>query len=55
LAREELSELPASVAPVWTPVVRALTDEGFKKAVFGKLAPDLAERFNMPERGCIKH
>ncbi|HWB46986.1 MAG TPA: hypothetical protein VG900_16250 [Hyphomicrobiaceae bacterium] len=49
LSREELSKAPPSVAAIWQPIVRALTDEKLKRAMFAKLAPDLAERLQIAE------
>jgi hypothetical protein len=46
---EALALLPKPIADFWTPVVRAMTDPALRRAVFTKLAPDLAERFGIPE------
>ncbi len=49
LTAEILAKLPQGQAEFWTRVVRAATDPAFKRAVFTKLASDLAERFGIPE------
>jgi hypothetical protein len=49
LTAEGLARLPRPLADFWTPVVRAMTDAALRRAIFGKLAPDLAERFGIPE------
>jgi hypothetical protein len=51
LTAGNLAKLPRATAAFWTPVVRAMTDPAFRRAVFAKLAPDLAERFGIPEAG----
>jgi hypothetical protein len=49
LTAENLAKVPKSVADFWTPVVRAMTDPALRRTVFAKLAPDLADRFGIPE------
>lgn len=49
LVRENLAKLPLDGAEFWSHVVGALTDGGLKRAIFGKLAGDLAVRFGVPE------
>jgi hypothetical protein len=49
LTAENLARLPKPMAAFWTPVVRAMTDPALRRAAFAKLAPDLAERFGIPE------
>lgn len=49
LTAENLAQLPRAVADFWTPVVRAMTDPALRRAVFAKLAPDLADRFAISE------
>jgi hypothetical protein len=49
LTSESLAKLPKPLAAFWTPVVRAMTDPALRRAVFAKLAPDLAERFEIPQ------
>lgn len=49
LTAENLAQLPRALADFWTRVVRAMTDPALRRAVFAKLAPDLAERFGIPE------
>jgi hypothetical protein len=49
LTAENLAKLPGALADFWTPVVRAMTDPALRRAFFAKLAPDLAERFAIPE------
>src|SRR5262245_66133679 len=44
LTVETLGKMPKPLADFWTPVVRAMTDPALRRAVFTKLAPDLAER-----------
>lgn len=49
LTAENLARLPKAIADFWTPVVRAMTDPALRRAVFAKLAPDLADRFAIPQ------
>jgi hypothetical protein len=49
LTPENLSKLPPDSAVFWAGLVRATTDGGLKRAMFAKLAPDLATRFDMTE------
>jgi hypothetical protein len=49
LTVETLAKLPREHAVFWTRVVRAMTDPALRRAMFAKLAPDLAERFGIPE------
>jgi hypothetical protein len=49
LTPENLAKLPCEVRAVWRSVLNALTDGQFKKALFGRLARDMAERFNITE------
>jgi hypothetical protein len=48
LTVETLARMPKPVAAFWTPAVRAMTDPALRRAVFTKVAPDLAERFEIP-------
>ena len=48
LTVEMLARLPKAQAAFWSRVVRAMTDPTLRRAVFAKLAPDLAERFGIP-------
>jgi hypothetical protein len=50
LTTDALSAMPTAVAALWRPIVYALTDDAFKRAMFAKLAPDLAERFEIAEQ-----
>lgn len=50
LTAENLALLPRALAEFWAPIVRAMTDATLRRAVFAKLAPDLAERFAIPEK-----
>lgn len=49
LTPENLARLPRESSAFWSSVVRAVTDGHLKRAAFAKLAPDLAERFGVPE------
>jgi hypothetical protein len=49
LTPENLAKLPHEVGPVWRSVLNALTDRYFKRALFARLAPDMAERFGVSE------
>jgi hypothetical protein len=49
LTPENLAKLPRESGAFWRTVVRAVTDGHLKRAVFAKLAPDLAERFEIAE------
>src|SRR5262245_54069200 len=49
LTAGSLAGLPKAHADFWRPVVRAMTDATLRRAVFAKLAPDLAERFAIAE------
>jgi hypothetical protein len=51
LTAENLAKLPRDRAAFWSSMVEALTDVEVKRAVFAKLAPDLAERFGVAESG----
>jgi hypothetical protein len=48
LTADTMAKMPKPLAEFWAPVVRAMTDPALRKAVFTKLAPDLAERFEIP-------
>ena len=48
---ENLAKLPREVGPLWSSVLNALTDGHFKRALFARLAPDMAERFGISEEG----
>jgi hypothetical protein len=55
---ENLSKLPDEVAALWRAVLRALFDGPFKRALFTRLAPDMAERFGtteerVPDLACV--
>jgi hypothetical protein len=50
LTPENLAKLPGESAAFWGNVVRAVTDGNLKRAIFAKLAPDLAERFSISEK-----
>ena len=49
LTAENLAKLPADAAAFWSSIVVAMTDVELKRAVFAKLAPDLADRFGVAE------
>jgi hypothetical protein len=49
LTSDKLATLAPSKAAFWKPIVSATTDPAFRRAVFAKLAPDLAERFGISE------
>jgi hypothetical protein len=49
LTAEGLAKLPRPLADFWTAIVRAMTDPALRRAVFSKLAPDLAERYGISE------
>src|SRR5262245_3516612 len=49
LTADNLAKLSQQAAGIWADVVRAATHPLFKRAVFAKLAPDLAERFGIHE------
>ncbi len=49
LTAENLARLDRPRAEFWTSVVRAAVDPAVRRAVFGKLAPDLAQRFSVSE------
>jgi hypothetical protein len=49
LTPDNLRNLGSDTAKFWSSVVRAATDGGFKRAVFAKLAPDIADRFGISE------
>lgn len=51
LTAENLAKLPKDGAAFWASLVGAMTDVELKRTVFAKLAPDLAERFAVPESG----
>jgi hypothetical protein len=46
---ENLERLPGDVATLWRSVLGALTSGDFKRALFARLAPDMAERFGTTE------
>jgi hypothetical protein len=46
---ENLAKAPAQTAVLWKSVLDALTDGHFKRALFARLAPDMAERFETTE------
>lgn len=50
LTSENLAKLPRESAAFWGTVVRAMTDGNLKRALFAKLAPDLAERLGIGEQ-----
>ena len=50
LTGENLAKLPRDRAAFWASMVDALTDVEVKRAIFAKLAPDLAERFGIAEK-----
>jgi hypothetical protein len=49
LTAENLSKLPRESAAVWGSLVGAVIDGALKRALFTKLASDLADRFGVPE------
>ncbi len=49
LTAENISKLPPEQSQFWSAMVQAVVDERLKRAVFAKLAPDLARRFKIPE------
>lgn len=49
LTAENIKKLPPDRAAFWTAIVDAVIDERLKRAVFAKLAPDLAQRFKIAE------
>src|SRR5215475_4962985 len=49
LTADNLARLSLESAGLWSMFVRAVTDDQFKRAVFAKLAPDLAQRFGVAE------
>jgi hypothetical protein len=46
---EYLAKLPPAMASLWGTIAQAMSDEALKRAVFAKLAPDLADRFSVSE------
>jgi hypothetical protein len=50
LTAENISRLPQESAALWRALVQAVSDGGLKRALFAKLAPDLADRFEVPEQ-----
>jgi hypothetical protein len=48
LSADYLEKVPVDLARFWNAIVRAMTASELRRAVFAKLAPDLAERFGMP-------
>jgi hypothetical protein len=54
LTPENLERLIPESASFWSTFVRAVTHVRFKRAIFGKLAPDLAARLRVPE-GVVQH
>jgi hypothetical protein len=50
LTAENLARLPLESGILWTAFVRTVTDAGFRRAIFSKLAPDLAQRFGVSEQ-----
>ncbi len=49
LTSENLMKLPPQSAALWRTVVQAVSDGALKRALFAKLAPDLAARFGVSE------
>lgn len=49
LSRDGVGDLPSYARDLWRGVAAALTDPALKRAVFAKLAPDLAYRYGVPE------
>ena len=49
LTPDNLTRLSPESAGLWSMFVRAVTDDQFKRAIFAKLAPDLAARFGVAE------
>ena len=49
LTAENLSKLPQEGAALWRALVGAVVDGSLKRTLFSKLAPDLAQRFGVPE------
>jgi hypothetical protein len=50
LTPENIAKLPSRAAELWSAFVRAAMDESLKRTIFAKLAPDLADRFGVPEQ-----
>jgi hypothetical protein len=50
LTAENLARLPPEGAKLWATFVNAITDATFKRAIFSKLAPDLAQRFGVSDQ-----
>jgi hypothetical protein len=58
LTPDAIAALPAGVRPLWSSIVAAVMRPELRRAVFTKLAPDLAERFEtseaaVSEMGCV--
>jgi len=49
LTADNLAKLPRESAELWQALVAAVSDGVLKRTIFAKLAPDLAERFAVPE------
>jgi hypothetical protein len=49
LTPENLAKLPEESGAFWSALVHAVADGRLKRALFTKLAPDLSERFDVPE------
>lgn len=49
LTPSEIAKLPQGMQPLWTDIAGAFTRAELRKALFGKLAPDIALRFGVSE------
>jgi hypothetical protein len=59
LSPENLAKLSPELTNLWGTVAHALSDEALKRAMFAKLAPDLADRFHVaedrvPDISCVR-
>ncbi len=52
LTPENLAKLPSQSAAFWGAFVRAVLEGSLKRTIFAKLAPDIADRFSVPE-ACV--
>ena len=53
LTEENLAKLPRESGELWRQFVRAVSDGTLKRAIFTKLAPDLADRFGFAEERVV--
>src|SRR5262249_54282672 len=49
LTPDNIAKLPQESAALWRALLRAVSADGLKRALFAKLAPDLADRFQVPQ------